>query len=44
MNAPAKIERNPKLNIIAGIDVIGVGVEREIFQHRQRQRPEGARL
>lgn len=31
------------LNIVAGIDVIGVGVEREIFDRRHRQRPEGAR-
>lgn len=32
------------LNIVAGIDVIGVGSERDIFEHRQGQRPEGARL
>lgn len=31
------------LNIIAGIDVIGVGSERDIFEQRHRQRPEGAR-
>jgi hypothetical protein len=31
------------LNIIAGIDVIGVGGERDMFEHRQRRRPEGAR-
>lgn len=31
------------LNIINGIDVIGVGVERQIFERRQQQRPEGAR-
>jgi hypothetical protein len=31
------------LNIIAGIDVVGVGVERDIFERDQQQRPEGAR-
>lgn len=31
------------LNIVAGVDVVGVGVERDIFERRQRQRPEGAR-
>lgn len=32
------------LNIIAGIDVVGVGVERSIFEHDQAKRPEGARM
>lgn len=32
------------LNIIAGIDVIGVGGERQLFEHRQAGRPERARL
>jgi hypothetical protein len=32
------------LNIIHGIDVVGVGVERVLFERRQAQRPEGARL
>ncbi len=31
------------LNIIAGIDVTGVGWERDLFERRQRLRPEGAR-
>jgi hypothetical protein len=31
------------VNIVNGIDVIGVGVERDIFERRQAQRPEGAR-
>lgn len=32
------------LNIIAGIDVIGVGSERQLFEHRQAHRPDGARM
>lgn len=31
------------LNIIHGIDVVGVGVERQIFERSHAQRPEGAR-
>lgn len=31
------------LNVIAGIDLIGVGCERDIHARRQAQRPEGAR-
>lgn len=31
------------LNIVGGIDVIGVGSERVMHESRQRQRPEGAR-
>lgn len=31
------------LNIVAGIDVVGVGVERDLFERRQAKRPEGAR-
>lgn len=31
------------LNIIAGIDVIGVGCERDIFEKQHRRRAEGAR-
>ena len=36
-------QRMIDLNIIAGIDVIGVGCERDIFERRQAHRPEGAR-
>lgn len=32
------------LNIVAGIDLWGVGVERDLHERRQQQRPEGARL